>query len=487
MSVIIDFLVRATESPRESQFSPNQIHYETRKILRYEMNRVKWNLGLLVLVIMDLTFVILQLTISANGLQQALFIVTVYFGIIFIFELMLRFYAFGMTFWRDWLNWFDSIIVVGSFVVLVSVSVGGRIASVARILRVVLRLFRLGVLAYRNKRAIPNAVREIVTSNKQRYVDDEFNLDLAYVTSRVIVMSKPAISLETLFRNNLEEVARFFNTKHPNHYKIVNCCAEYEYPSDKFHGNVWRFPVEDHNCPTLKTILDFCEQAKPFMEESTENVLGIHCKGGKGRSGTMVCCWLLYNGDFITAEQVMTHFGKKRTDAFKKGKIQGVETASQVRYVRYWDKLCKNGKTIPEHSGIALTSIKVTMTPKMSSMSNYSNWRVRVLNTYDGDPIEKLVEYKQQSSEDHTTTFAGDPFTLKGDSKIAILANDEEGAECIFYYFWFHTYFVESGYVAYEKNEVDGNRKYKKNPWKKWSSVKTELFFDASLRSLEIL
>ena len=42
---------------------------------------------------------------------------------------------------------------------------------------------------------------------------------------------------------------------------------------------IWfRFPVEDHNCPTIGTIMDFCEQAKPFMDESNENVMGIHCK-----------------------------------------------------------------------------------------------------------------------------------------------------------------------------------------------------------------
>ena len=80
------------------------------------------------------------------------------------------------------------------------------------------------------------------------------------------------------------------------------------------------------------------------------------------------------------------------------------------------------------------------------------------------------------------------PYSSFRSNSLSRLTSRKQGEQCIFYYFWFHTYFVENGYVAYEKNEVDGNRKYKKNPFKKkWSSVKTELFFDVALPTLETL
>jgi hypothetical protein len=37
-------------------------------------------------------------------------------------------------------------------------------------------------------------------------------------------MSFPSSGSTSIFRNPIEEVARFFNTKHADHYLIFNCC-----------------------------------------------------------------------------------------------------------------------------------------------------------------------------------------------------------------------------------------------------------------------
>jgi hypothetical protein len=38
--------------------------------------------------------------------------------------------------------------------------------------------------------------------------------------------------------NPVAEVARFFNTKHSDHYRIVNLCPERQYPYNDFNGRV---------------------------------------------------------------------------------------------------------------------------------------------------------------------------------------------------------------------------------------------------------
>ena len=46
--------------------------------------------------------------------------------------------------------------------------------------------------------------------------------------------------------------------------------------------------------PPLNLIRLFCEDAKKFLDEDSKNVVAIHCLAGKGRTGTLISCLLLY-------------------------------------------------------------------------------------------------------------------------------------------------------------------------------------------------
>jgi protein tyrosine phosphatase len=39
-------------------------------------------------------------------------------------------------------------------------------------------------------------------------------------------------------------------------------------------------------------------------------IVVIHCLAGKGRTGTIICCYLLYSGMFDTVEDAMNYYGK---------------------------------------------------------------------------------------------------------------------------------------------------------------------------------
>lgn len=53
-----------------------------------------------------------------------------------------------------------------------------------------------------------------------------------------------------------------------------------------------------------------------FLIKDEENVVVIHCNGGKGRTGTLICSYLLYCGFADSAENAIAYFGWKR---FKHG------------------------------------------------------------------------------------------------------------------------------------------------------------------------
>ena len=66
------------------------------------------------------------------------------------------------------------------------------------------------------------------------------------------------------------------------------------------------------------------------MDAHKENVIVVHCKGGKGRTGTMIAAWLVRAGLFQQAEKSLAYFRDRRTDSSKGMKSQGVDTPSQV-------------------------------------------------------------------------------------------------------------------------------------------------------------
>lgn len=49
-------------------------------------------------------------------------------------------------------------------------------------------------------------------------------------------------------------------------------------------------------------MLNFAQSAREYMAQDPDNVIAIHCKGGKGRTGTLVATWLIESGTFEEAK-----------------------------------------------------------------------------------------------------------------------------------------------------------------------------------------
>ncbi|CAG0903735.1 unnamed protein product [Cyprideis torosa] len=93
-----------------------------------------------------------------------------------------------------------------------------------------------------------------------------------------------------------------------------------------------RFMIEDHNVPTLEEMIRFAKFSCDWLDADPENVLAVHCKGGKGRTGTMICVWMIKAGLLKEADKCLDYFGHRRSDYNVSNKFQGVETPSQVSY-----------------------------------------------------------------------------------------------------------------------------------------------------------
>lgn len=149
-------------------------------------------------------------------------------------------------------------------------------------------------------------LRRLVSGGKARFKDPnlDLELDLAYVTDQVIVMGYPAAGIEGLYRNRREDAQRFLTARHGSDFWVFNFCPIREnfYDESVFGGRVSRYPFPDHHTPPLAILPLVSREIHAWVTGSKDRVAVLHCKAGKGRSGTLVCAYLLSLDTFSPAE-----------------------------------------------------------------------------------------------------------------------------------------------------------------------------------------
>lgn len=88
---------------------------------------------------------------------------------------------------------------------------------------------------------------------------------------------------------------------------VVNTCEEYAGPQAAYRDadiEQLRIPTIDFTPPSLPDV----EQAVQFMDEQIAQgkKVYVHCKAGRGRSATVVLCWLVANRQ-MTPEAAQAH------------------------------------------------------------------------------------------------------------------------------------------------------------------------------------
>ncbi|KAG3240545.1 hypothetical protein PI124_g14561 [Phytophthora idaei] len=184
-------------------------------------------------------------------------------------------------------------------------------------------------------------LKHLVSKEKRRFSSDGFDLDLTYVTQRLVALGYPAEKIEGIYRNHYRDVFRFFEQRHPGRYRVYNLCVERRYaPDEKFHGRVAEFGFEDHCPPPLSLLLPFCRDVHVWLKTTPENVVAVHCKAGKGRTGVMLCAYMLYARIWRSAHGALEYFAAARSK-----KLQGVTILSQRRFVGYFSELCRRSES----------------------------------------------------------------------------------------------------------------------------------------------
>ena len=367
--------------------------------------------------------------------------------------------------------------------------------------------------------------RGLVSKKKKRFVDkaNDIDLDLTYITPRVIAMGFPSVGKEAMFRNPLPAVQKFFEVYHPNDkFKVYNLCAERLYKSDDWFANWAWYPFNDHNPCAFELVYLMCRDIDEFLAADPENVVAIHCKAGKGRTGLMITVYLLHSHfeamsqeyavlglrhPITNATEALEHYGKMRTSNGK-----GVTIPSQIRWCYYYEEwLRRQAAGIPRELAykprtFAIRHLRLVTIPQFDP----AMWgggcdpymRVNVMVEIPGSHDENIKEghrsvcdtwktvgiYDQKKVNPHIlkchpslkygdvhvygksfpgskvpADAPGPALCVRGDVNIVLTDMDDIGDDDLMCSFWFNTAFVDRPYLVLDKSTIDGANKDKHN------------------------
>ncbi|XP_041807202.1 tensin-1 isoform X2 [Chelmon rostratus] len=166
-------------------------------------------------------------------------------------------------------------------------------------------------------------------------LDESYELDLIYITERIISVSFPGSVEEQSYAANLREVASMLRSKHGHNYLLFNL-SEKRFDISQLNPKVLDFGWPDHHAPALDKICSICKAMDTWLSADSHNVVVIHNKGNRGRTGVVVAAYMHYSNISASADQALDRFAMKR---FYEDKVLPVGQPSQKRYVEYFSGL----------------------------------------------------------------------------------------------------------------------------------------------------
>jgi len=161
-------------------------------------------------------------------------------------------------------------------------------------------------------------------------------LDISYITSRLIVMSCPTEGIESAaFGNHIDFIKEALESKHGRNYRIYNL-ANKTYKKEKFSQVIdVGTNLSVNKAPPISLMTKMCSNIVKFLNENSQNVCVINCVDGRNISAIGVSTLIMYCNLIKNVDSCLNLFHVKRG-----GNV--FLTSGQYKYLKDTQKLFAN-------------------------------------------------------------------------------------------------------------------------------------------------
>eukprot|EP00592_Proboscia_alata_P025291 CAMPEP_0194443790 /NCGR_PEP_ID=MMETSP0176-20130528/126906_1 /TAXON_ID=216777 /ORGANISM="Proboscia alata, Strain PI-D3" /LENGTH=975 /DNA_ID=CAMNT_0039270085 /DNA_START=542 /DNA_END=3469 /DNA_ORIENTATION=- len=191
--------------------------------------------------------------------------------------------------------------------------------------------------------------------------------EVVYITDRVITMGHPAMQSSTngdiTPSRKLAAISQLLEKRHGDQYMVWNL-SEMEYDYGRMNNQVLTYQFPGSPSPPLGMLLKLLLSIESWLKADERNVAVLHCLTGRGRTSTVLACFLCWTGEagFHDVVKALEYIALCKRCTAEGGGSSALTIPSQRRYVSYFANMLDGVR--PNQPPLILKRIVLSEAPK---------------------------------------------------------------------------------------------------------------------------
>uniref|UniRef100_A0A8C5MNC5 Tensin-2-like n=1 Tax=Leptobrachium leishanense TaxID=445787 RepID=A0A8C5MNC5_9ANUR len=284
-------------------------------------------------------------------------------------------------------------------------------------------------------------------------IQRSYDLDLTYITERIISVFFPTNQEEQRYRSNLREVASMLRSKHEDKYLLFNLSRK-RHDLARLNPKVQDFFWPDCHAPPLDVICSICKAMEAWLNSDPQHVVVLHCKGNQGKTGVVIASYMHYSKVSASVDQALSTLAMRK---FCEDKVSAALHPSQRRYINYFGGLLSGNIKISSDM-LSLQCVLLPVIPALQSEGGFC-------------PFLKIYQSMQLVYTSGIYFSLGDATTqrrqlcinlepallMKGDIMVKCYHKQCQPQEReVIFRIQFHTCTIHNTHLCFSKDQLDG-------------------------------